>query len=114
MSEDIYRDISPEELLALYDKNKKLCLLDVREVEEFRALRASISQLLPLSQLAQGQGLDSIKAAKDEPIYVVCRSGRRSQSACEILHEAGFKKLYNVAGGMEAWRLGRLPLLETD
>lgn len=114
MSQKICSDISPEELLALHDKKQKPYLLDVREVDEFKALRTSISHLLPLSQLAQGEGLDKIEAKPEEPIYVICRSGRRSLTACELLHEAGYKKLFNVVGGMEAWRLQNLPLLERE
>ncbi len=114
MHEAICGRISPEEIVELHQQNRKPYLLDVREIDEYRTLHATISHLLPLSILSQRQGLDRIDADTDEAVYVICRSGRRSLTACEILHEAGYKKLYNVEGGMEAWRQRKLPFLEGE
>lgn len=41
---------------------------------------------------------------KDTPLYFTCRSGGRSQHAAEGFIRAGFREIYNVAGGIEAWR----------
>lgn len=41
---------------------------------------------------------------KDTPLYFTCRSGGRSQQAAEGFIRAGFREIYNVAGGIEAWR----------
>lgn len=41
-------------------------------------------------------------AVKDQPIYVICRSGNRSATATRMLLEAGYQAT-NVAGGMRAW-----------
>lgn len=98
-----FSTITVEDLHKLAETDNRFLLLDVREEDEFEEYHAPISRLLPLSRLMEGPGLDEIKAAKDEPVYIICRSGRRSATACEILHTHGYQKTVNVLGGMEAW-----------
>ena len=43
------------------------------------------------------------KMAKEATYLVYCKSGGRSSSACEIMKNKGFKKLYNLDGGYTAW-----------
>lgn len=40
-------------------------------------------------------------ADADSPVFFICRSGARSQSAAQAMTSAGFKRCYNVAGGFE-------------
>ena len=40
---------------------------------------------------------------KDKTYLIYCRSGRRSLTACNIMAEQGFSKLYNMLGGYNAW-----------
>ena len=55
-------------------------------------------RLLPLSELADRyQELE-----KDQPYYVICKSGRRSARACQFLEEQGYD-VTNVQGGMDAF-----------
>ena len=41
---------------------------------------------------------------KEKPVYLYCRSGKRSASAAEKLKEAGFTEVYNLKGGILAWK----------
>jgi rhodanese-related sulfurtransferase len=43
----------------------------------------------------------------------VCASGYRSGIACSVLERAGFRRLTNATGGMDAWRRAGLPLSVT-
>lgn len=43
------------------------------------------------------------KLDKDKTYLIYCRSGRRSVTACNIMAEQGFSKLYNMLGGYNAW-----------
>lgn len=76
-------------------------LLDVRQPEEFAAIRAPDAKLIPLGELPSR--MPEIAAYKDQPIVVICRSGRRSAQAVELLREAGYGNVSNVAGGMNGW-----------
>lgn len=76
-------------------------LLDVRELDEYKAIHAPNAQLIPLGELSSR--LKEIEAYKDKPIVVMCRSGRRSAKAVSILQAAGYTKASNVSGGIQTW-----------
>ena len=81
-------------------------LLDVREPDEWAEGHAPQAILIPLEELVIRRGeLDSAR-----PVVTVCRSGRRSLTAAEILLEAGFRDVRSLAGGMVAWRDAGLPV----
>jgi len=76
-------------------------LLDVRQPEEFVAIHAPGAQLIPLGDLPSR--LPEIAAYKDKPIVVICRSGRRSAKAVDLLREAGYTNVSNIKGGIQGW-----------
>lgn len=73
-------------------------LVDVRELDEWDAGHAPQAQHVPLATV--GAALGSLP--KDRQVLVICRSGRRSQSAVMAMRTAGIDA-YNVEGGMQAW-----------
>jgi rhodanese-related sulfurtransferase len=81
-------------------------LVDVREQMEFAGGRVSGANLLPLGELEERhKELDHSK-----PIYVMCRTGRRSGEAQQKLKALGFTNVINVVGGLEAWKKESLPV----
>ena len=48
--------------------------------------------------------------AADQPVYVICRTGNRSQTASETLVGLGYTQVYNVDGGITAWLDAGLPV----
>lgn len=82
-------------------KNQGALLLDVREPNEYASGHAPGSVLIPVGQLEKR--LQEIRQFQDKPVAVICRSGRRSAAAAEILQKAGFSDVKNVDGGMLAW-----------
>jgi rhodanese-related sulfurtransferase len=106
-----YKETTADEVYEQYQKLGSVHLLDVRETDEFAELRTPISRNLPLSELHDPHVVSRLGISKDEAIYLICRSGKRSARACEILAEQGFKRLYNISGGMLAWQAGLLPTL---
>jgi rhodanese-related sulfurtransferase len=84
-------------------------LLDVREPAEYAAIHAPNAKLIPLGEVSSR--LKELDAYKDKPIAVVCHSGRRSSRAVVLLQEAGFTKVSNVQGGMQAWEQAGLEVV---
>lgn len=80
--------------------------IDVRTIEEFKESRAKSSVNIPLDILDEKLG--GLK--KNEPVYVICRTGARSAAAAQILKENGFEKIYNIKGGMLDWEKAKLPM----
>lgn len=84
----------------------RLLLVDVREPDEFRQVRAPGAQPVPLGQL--GAALQRLGAA-GKPVAFVCRSGSRSAMATRQARQAGVDA-HNVSGGMLAWERQGLPV----
>ncbi|MFC4470659.1 rhodanese-like domain-containing protein [Streptomyces xiangluensis] len=82
-------------------------LLDVREDFEWRAGHAPGALHLPLSRLESGAEVP--QAVRGRPVVAICRSGRRSQRAAEILTGRGVEAT-DVTGGMVAWAGAGLPV----
>jgi len=80
-------------------------ILDVRTPLERQEAKIPGSQALPLDRLAA----EWEKLPKDREIICQCRSGSRSATAARFLAAKGFK-VYNLQGGILAWRAAKLPL----
>ncbi len=81
-------------------------LLDVREAVEWVAGHAPGAVHLPMSELAAR--LDEVPEVS--PLYVICRSGGRSERVTEYLNVNGWDAV-NVVGGMSVWVGLGLPLV---
>jgi rhodanese-related sulfurtransferase len=73
-------------------------LLDVREGYEWAAGHVPGATHIPLGELGQR----AAEIPRDETIYVICRSGKRSAHAARALIGVGWQAI-NVAGGMQDW-----------
>ncbi len=97
------RSISVKELSALLDDGGELVLIDVRNPSEADVAVIPRSQLIPLAQIENGEGIEKIRRlAGQGPIYVHCKLGGRSARAVELLSQQGIDAT-NVAGGIDAW-----------
>ena len=80
-------------------KGDDLDLVDVREAHEWDIGRIEGARLAPLSRFADA--LRTFDSARDVVVY--CRSGVRSAKAVKALQEAGFKRVWNLEGGILRW-----------
>ncbi|MBC8002922.1 MAG: hypothetical protein H7X97_10080 [Opitutaceae bacterium] len=78
-------------------------LLDVRELEEHEIAHLPGARLIPVGQIPFR--LAELADWKDRDIVVYCHHGVRSLHAVEFLRQAGFTRLKNLAGGIDAWSL---------
>ncbi len=92
-------DITPEELKRRIELGADIFLLDVREPLEYRFCRLEGSCLVPLNDLP-GR-IKELDPSRETVVY--CHHGIRSAWAVEFLRQAGFEKVKNLAGGIEAW-----------
>jgi molybdopterin/thiamine biosynthesis adenylyltransferase/rhodanese-related sulfurtransferase len=91
-------EITARELKMRQDRGDKLFILDVREPHEYQICNLN-GKLIPLGELPRRVNeLDS-----SVEMVVHCRSGKRSADAIHFLQTAGFKKLWNLKGGVLAW-----------
>jgi rhodanese-related sulfurtransferase len=91
--------ISPQQLAELCQGNKKIDLIDVRTPVEFHEVHVEIARNVPLDALDPATAMQSRNGSKDEPLYLICRSGSRGRQACEKFLAAGFTNVINVEGG---------------
>ena len=92
-------EITPEELATRLGRHDDFDLIDVREPYELDIARIDGARLVPLATLAES--LHTLDSAKD--IVVMCRSGARSARAVRQLQGAGFRRVWNLAGGILRW-----------
>lgn len=90
------KEIPFNEFLPKYQAGE-IKVVDVREQEEYDDHHLDGVTLLPLSVLAEWYS----ELDKNQPNYVICRSGKRSARACLFLEEKGYD-VTNVQGGMNA------------
>jgi len=92
-------DITADDLDARLSAGNNLRLLDVREPHELQISHLDGATVIPLGQLASR--LSELNSAED--MVVFCKSGTRSARALELLVSAGFRKVKNLKGGINAW-----------
>ena len=91
-------ELPPREVKARLDRGDDLFILDVREPHEYQICNLH-GYLIPLGELPRRvHELDSSRE-----IVAHCRSGKRSAEAVEFLRKAGFRKIWNLKGGILAW-----------
>ena len=91
--------LTPSDLAARLARGEALDLVDVREAHEWDICRIEGARLAPLSSFADA--LRTLDSARDVVLY--CRSGVRSAKALRQLQAAGFKRVWNLAGGILRW-----------
>lgn len=92
-------EITPTELAARLSRGDDFDLVDVRESYELDIARIEGARLVPLATLTDA--LSTLDSARD--IVVLCRTGARSAKAVRQLQAAGFRRVWNVAGGITRW-----------
>ena len=90
------KQLSPRE----FDQKKGLALLDIRSTKEYEAGHIPGAVHVPLSDI--GDKVKKLK--KDKELVVYCNNGSRSIWAIKRLMGMGYKNLYNLKGGYDAWK----------
>jgi monothiol glutaredoxin len=94
----LVRQLSAPELKALLDGDTSLELVDVRTEWERSLAKIDGSHLLD-----QAHHDTLLRLDRSTPIVFQCHHGIRSQQAAEYFRHEGFRELYNLQGGIDAW-----------
>lgn len=82
-------------------------IIDVRTPEEFK--QGHIQNAVNINWNGSDFSAQMAKFDKSQPIFIYCLSGGRSGSASAQLRSEGFKEIYELTGGMMAWRSAKMP-----
>jgi adenylyltransferase/sulfurtransferase len=91
-------EITVEQLKKRLDRKDDIFILDVREPQEYEICNLK-GHLIPLRELPKR--INELDTAKE--IVIHCKVGGRSRTAVEFMKQAGFRKIKNLVGGIDAW-----------
>lgn len=96
-------EITVQEFKRKLENDEDVFLLDVREpFEQYQSkIDHENSKLIPVGELSSR--LDEIESQKENEVVCLCRSGGRSEQACKLLEEKGFRDVKNLKGGINEW-----------
>jgi rhodanese-related sulfurtransferase len=96
--------IGPEEAKRLIDAGT-VRAIDVREPAEWERDHIAQATLVPLATLMQRPG-----ELTEDGVVFICEVGQRSAVAAEMAAALGMQHVFNLEGGMQAWRMAGLPV----
>lgn len=101
--------LTPNEFIAKLNTSPNAVILDARTSEEYE--RGHIPGAV-LADWNSGDHFDEValKFDRESPMFVYCLSGGRSQPAAEHLRSKGFKHVYELRDGFQAWQAAKLPV----
>ncbi|MDP5276676.1 sulfurtransferase TusA family protein [Chengkuizengella axinellae] len=92
--------IDNEDLAKKLGSNEQIIILDVREPSEFAFNHIPGAISIPFGELDQRMS----NLNKGAEMFVICRTGNRSDLAAQKLTQSGFEKVFNVVPGMTEWK----------
>lgn len=102
------KDITVNDLKSWIEEGKQFTLIDVRENLEYQT--GNINGIhIPMGEVLQRIS----EIPKEGDVVIHCKSGGRSGSVCQYLEtELGYQNLYNLQGGLMAWKNNINPAID--
>ena len=95
-------NLSETEWVKLHDGSEESVIIDVRTDDEFST--GYIGGAVNIDFYMRNEFISEIdKLDKSKSYFIYCKSGARSGQTCEIMKQKGFKKVYNLEGGILGW-----------
>jgi rhodanese-related sulfurtransferase len=104
---NVFASYTPAQTMDLIKQKKDLLIIDVRSPEELREGKIENSTLIPFFDILKG----NYNIPQGRPLLLICAVGGRSYAAMQILAQKGYKEIYNLQGGISAWKQANLPLV---
>jgi rhodanese-related sulfurtransferase len=108
-----FSTLSVQELAQRHDGGS-VELIDVRTPLEFREVHATGARNVPLDALDPQAVMKSRNVSESEPLFLICKSGKRGAKACQKFIDAGFANVVNVDGGTDEWMSAGLPVVRGE
>lgn len=106
-AQDVKR-LDPQNFDLKLKQSKDPILVDVRTAGEYEQGHLANALLIDIYSNDFKSRLS--KLDKSKPVFVYCKAGSRSGSAVDVLLEMGFKEIYDLSGGIIAWRQANKPI----
>ena len=99
-------NMSPEEAREFMKDHsaESYQILDVRQAKEYEQGHLAGALLMPVKEVTTR----ITELDRQKPLLVYCHSGVRSKAACQLLLAEGFQEVYNMSGGIIAWKGGKV------
>lgn len=94
--------ISPDKLATQLQSHVAVTIIDVRTPEEYAAGHLPGALNIPYDEVEKRVG--ELKAGRDKPVVVYCRTGRRSRMAGDTLKSLGFTAVLHLEGDLPGWQ----------
>jgi rhodanese-related sulfurtransferase len=101
-----YSSVRPQEAIALMNQGAQI--YDLRSKEAFTAGHVGGAKHFDPSQL--DGAAETLKRLKERLLLLICEDGQTATKLTRQLHAGGFTKVFNLRGGLTAWRAEGLPL----
>ncbi|MEY4929610.1 MAG: hypothetical protein RI909_334 [Bacteroidota bacterium] len=98
--------LAPQDFDAKYKATENAILLDVRTEEEVASGKIANAENI----VWDDSFADKLSTLEHKPIFIYCGSGIRSAKAAAVLKEKGYTDIYELDGGMKAWKAAGLPV----
>lgn len=96
--------ITPIKLRKWIKYEKDFILLDVRDPDELSAGYIDAGEYMKISRgKLEFAAIKNKRLPQDRTIVVFCKAGSRGALATQLLREYGYKKVYNLSGGLDGW-----------
>jgi len=103
------KEIDTREAIQLINHQDAL-VLDVRDDSEYAAGHLPNSKHVPSEKIEERWV--ELQKFKEKPIVVIYRGGIRSNHASLVLKKNGFSQVFNLMGGVDAWKRASLPIVK--
>jgi rhodanese-related sulfurtransferase len=102
----LFKTVTPKEAKKLIENRDDLLLIDVRGQDELTQGYIEGSTLMPLWSIIKG----TQRPPQNKPILLICAVGGRSLALGKLMSKNGWNEVYNLKGGISAWKKAHLPL----
>jgi rhodanese-related sulfurtransferase len=102
----LFKTVTPQEARSLIENRKDLLLIDVRGQDELSEGYIAGSTLMPLWDIIKG----TRRPPPNKPILLICAVGGRSLALGQLMSKNGWNEVYNLKGGISAWKEAKLPV----